>query len=448
MKFTLLTSFTMWFSSILSYGAPLVSEETISRQKAATTVQRLSNGIPVIIRNEPSSRIALISIQFDYGLKDAKLGKKSIPTVLFPVMSRATKSYSKEEMNRLQEKFALSMGCSSAVDNSSCAMETVDTYWDSTLPLLGSVVREPLFDPSDIKLIADRSIAQAKKLQSDPEDYVNEIANRVYYESSHPYTNSVADQIKEIPTIGPLELSKAHKEILDASRISIIVVSNLDSKKIIKDMEAQFGSIEANVGYSRTQINYPANQDLGKLAFEVRDIPTSYIRIKFPNPSSTDKDAIATKLLFDILAEEMHTEIRTKRGLSYAAHAMTSQLTIGHGALIVSTPKPKEVVPVILAIIKKIQTKPIPQAQIDEYKKGFATAFFARGETHGSVAGALSNSFYYFNSTNPAYDFPKLLDQVKSKDVMRLAKEHLKDMKVGIIGPQNQFDQDTFKGLP
>jgi predicted Zn-dependent peptidase len=64
------------------------------------------------------------------------------------------------------------------------------------------------------------------------------------------------------------------------------------------------------------------------------------------------------------------------------------------------------------------------------------------------VAGALSNSFYYFNSTNPAYDFPKILDDVKSKDIMRLAKTYLKDMKVGIIGPQSQFDQDTFKGLP
>ncbi len=434
--------------SMISNAAPLVSEETISRQKEATSVQYLSNGIPVILRNEPSSKIALISVQFDYGLKDAKPGKKSIPELLLPVMSRATKSISKEEMNRIQEKYALDIGCVSNIDVSSCAMETVDMYWDNTLSVLGSIVREPLLDPTDIKLIADRSIAQAKKLQSDPEDYVNEIANRVYYESSHPYTNPVSDQIKEIPAIGPLELSKAHKELLDASRITLVVVSHLDSKKILKDLEAQFGTIAASPGYTRAAVGYPLNQELGKLAFENRDIPTSYMRIKFPTPSAIDKDAVAAKLLFDILAEEMHTEIRTKRGLSYAAHALTSQISIGHGALVVSTPKPREVVPVILAIIKKIQTQAIPQLQVDEYKKGFATAFFSRGETHSSVAAALSNSFYYFNSTNPAYDFPKILDNVKSKDIMRLAKLYLKDMKVGIIGPQSQFDKDTFNGLP
>ena len=434
--------------SVMSHAAPLVSEETISRQKEATSVQYLSNGIPVIIRNEPSSKIALISVQFDYGLKDAKPGKKSIPSLLLPVMSRATKSFSKEEMNRIQEKYALDVGCASNIDMSSCAMETVDMYWDNTLSILGSIVREPLFDPADIKLITDRSVAQAKKVLSDPEDYVNEIANRVYYESSHPYTNPVLDQINEMPGIGPLELSKAHKELLDASRISIFVVSNLESKKILKDLETQFGSIAASTGYKRVSVAYPSNQELSKFAFEIRDIPTSYLRIKFPTPSATDKDAVAAKLLFDILAEEMHTEIRTKRGLSYAAHALTSQISIGHGALVVSTPKPREVIPVILSIIHRIQKKAIPQSQIDEYKKGFATAFFARGETHSSVAGALSNSFYYFNSTNPAYDFPKILDDVKSKDIMRLAKTYLKDMKVGIIGPQSQFDQDTFKGLP
>jgi predicted Zn-dependent peptidase len=154
------------------------------------------------------------------------------------------------------------------------------------------------------------------------------------------------------------------------------------------------------------------------------------------------------KLLFDVLAEEMHTEIRTKRGLSYAAHAVTSQISIGHGVLAVSTPKPKEVIPVILSILKKLQTKLIPQSQLNEYKKGFATGYLASGETHSSLAGSILGSWYYFGSAVSGYDFPTYLDKVTNKEIKKLANAYFKDMKIGFIGPNSQFDESWFMALP
>ena len=443
----IIIGFLLAFAQI-AVASPLVSKETIQRQKDFTSLHHTSNGIPVILRNEPSSKIALISIQFDYGLKDSKPGKKSVPGLMSSLMARATKSYSKDEMSRLTEKYALPLGCSSGIDQSSCSMETVETYWDATLPLLASVVKEPLFDPSDIKLYADRSIAGAKKIQSDPEDFVNEIANRVYYPLGHPYINPVADQISELPNIGPLELSNSHLEMLDAQRMSIVVVSNMDPKKILKDLNEHFGSLKANPNFKRYKVEYPDNHSLKKLSYEFRDIPTSYIRIKFPTPNATHPDAVAMKLLFDVLAEEMHTEIRTKRGLSYAAHAMTSQISIGHGVLAVSTPKPKEVIPVILSILKKSQTQLLPQSQLNEYKKGFATSYLASGETHSSLAGSLLGSWYYFGNTTNGYDFPTVLDKVSNKEIKKLASAYFKDMKIGFIGPASQFDESWFQALP
>lgn len=431
-----------------SVAGPLVSKQTIQRQKDLTSLHHLANGIPVILRSEASSKIALISIQFDYGLKDSKPGKKSVPGLMASLMARATKSYSKDEMSRLTEKYALPLGCSSGIDQSSCSMETVESYWDKTLPLLASVIKEPLFDPSDIKLYSDRSIAGAKKIQSDPEDFVNEIANRVYYPLGHPYTNPVFDQISELPNIGPLELSNSHLEMLDAQRMSVVVVSNLEPKKILKDLNDHFGQLKGNPNFKRFKVEYPENRSLKKVAFEFRDIPTSYIRIKFPTPNITHPDAIAMKLLFDVLAEEMHTEIRTKRGLSYAAHAATSQISIGHGVLAVSTPKPKEVIPVILSIIKRLQTKLLPQSQLNEYKKGFATSYLASGETHSSLAGSILGSWYYFGSAVSGYDFPTFLDKVTNKEIKKLASAYFKDMKIGFIGPNSQFDESWFKALP
>ena len=113
-------------------ASKLVSDETIMSQKALSTVDRLANGIPVIIRTEPSSKIALISVGFDYGLKDTKPGLKSVADMTLPLMAKATKTYPKSKLNQLQEKYALSIGCSAGIDTSSCAMETVENYWDAT----------------------------------------------------------------------------------------------------------------------------------------------------------------------------------------------------------------------------------------------------------------------------------------------------------------------------
>jgi len=426
----------------------LVSDQTINSQRNLTSLERLNNGIPVIIRHETSSKIALISIGFDYGLKDTKPGRKSVGDLALPLMTKATKSYSKSQLNQLQEKYALSLGCDAGIDNSSCAMETVENYWNDTLPILASVVKEPLYDPEDIQILAQRSVAAIKDAMSEPDEYINEVVNGIFYENGHPYVNTLEEKLKAIPSLNALDLVKAHSELLDASRMVITVVSNIPKAKIISDLNQHFGSIRGTENFKRTFVPYPKNEELSKVAANFKDIPTSYIRIKFPTPNAQHADAASMDLLFEVLSEYLHTEIRTKRGLSYSVHAYTSQGSIGHGGIIVSTPKPKEVIPIINQLIKQFKTKTLSQKEVDQFKTGFATGFFTSAETHGSLASNLYSSFYYDGTYDTFFSFPRRLDKTTPQDLKRLANQYLKDMKIGFIGPKNQYDETWFKELP
>ena len=67
--------------SQVSNAVELVTEADIKALKDKTEIFKLSNGIPVIYRQETSSDIIHLAVSFDWALKDQKVGQKRSQTL-------------------------------------------------------------------------------------------------------------------------------------------------------------------------------------------------------------------------------------------------------------------------------------------------------------------------------------------------------------------------------
>jgi predicted Zn-dependent peptidase len=90
-------------------------------------------------------------------------------------------------------------------------------------------------------------------------------------------------------------------------------------------------------------------------------------------------------------------------------------------------------------VIKKLRDHGISQEELNEYRNSFSTSYFLTMETNDQLAAALSSSQAYFGDAAQLYQIPNKINAVTPSDIQRVAKEVLKNFRVGIV-----FDKEKF----
>ncbi|MEI6398537.1 MAG: pitrilysin family protein [Pseudomonadota bacterium] len=404
-----------------------------------TSVSTLKNGIPLIIRETPGSDIVHIELSYTTGTSSLSPDRRALNLLAFETMPYATKKYSKEKVFALTEKYSFGVECKGGVEVSHCQVETVKDFLPQALDLLLSVVTEPIFNAEDVDLSKKQRVADFQQEAQNPETQVNAVVNTVFYDASHPYRLLPEDGIKQTLPLTVEDLRGYHRTTLDASTMYLIYAGPKIDKTTITKLNEGLGKI-GKTNRTPQPIPPPAFDPKNSFAFEHRAIPTAYIRMKFNAPSATSPDAAAAEVMFQILSEKLHEEVRTKRSLSYAIHAGTIQYKEGIGMIAASTSKPRETIETIAAVVRDFRDKGVSQENLNEYRNIFTTGYYLTMETHDQLANALSSSQAYFGDATRLYDLPARLNAVTPADIQRVAKETLKNIRVGVV-----YDKDKFK---
>lgn len=414
--------------------------ETISTSgdRALTSITKLTNGVPVIARETPGSDIVHLEINFTTGTSKLPTDRRALNLLAFETMPFATKKFTKEKIFAISEKFSFGVECKGGVENSHCQVETIRDYFPQALELLTQVVLSPSFNLDDTDLAKKHRIADFQHETENPETRVNAVVNSIFYDHDHPFRLLPEDGIRQTQALNSDDLKSYHRTILDASTMSIVYAGPKIQKTTLSSLEKSFGAI-GRIQRPAKAIPAPAFDPKNSFAFEHRPIPTAYIRLKFNAPSATSTDAEAADVMFEILSEKLHEEIRTKRSLSYAIHAGSIQYSQGIGMIAASTSKPRETLEVIADVIRKLRDKGVTQDELNEYRNTFTTSYYLTMETHDSLAGALSTSQAYFNDATRLYEIPAKLSAVTPADIQRVAKSVLTNIRGGVV-----FDKDKF----
>ncbi len=417
----------------------LVSDETIATERRLTSVHKLKNGIPVIVREIPDSDILQINVNFATGLKDLKPGRKALNEWLWNVLPMGGKGYPREKVYQLSEKFGFELACTGGIELASCGLGTLNEYWKEGLPLLAALIKTPSITADNAKLTKDRLVAKLKNASSDPGQYINEVINSTFYPQGHPYRLNSDEALAELAKLTPPDVAAYHKEVLNAGLMSIVVVTSMPAKKVVADLDKAFGSVVKKT-FTPVVATPPEFEDATAYKFNDRSLPTAYIRLKLNAPAVTAPDAVATRVLYEILSEELGEEIRTKRSLSYAVGSFLIQYSVGVGVISASTSKPEETLAAMHDVLQKLKSKTYDASELTEYKHVFATTYYLTQETHASLAGALAAAHFYYGDANMLYEMPRKLDAVTGADIKRLAGELLVNPRVAVI-----FGRDDFK---
>jgi predicted Zn-dependent peptidase len=422
------------------FAKQIVSDATIALQKQSTEVFELPGKVPVVYRRIEGTEIVQIATAMAYGEAHVPAPQQPALGVLFEVMKRGTKTWPKDKLYALVEKYAASISCGVSIETSACSIATLEEFLPELLPVYASVLREPAFDPAEGQLILQQTEAGLKSMTQNPEAYVNEVVNSVFYGNSHPYWMPNEKELEYLKKVQLKDLPALHANVINKSRKVIVVVAGMPTEKLKKLLNEHLGSLPQGT----SNLNAPPTPKFNakrNFAMADRDIPTAYVRAKFSLPPYTSQDATGVNLLMRILSEELESEVRTKRSLSYAVYAQQVSLAMGLGVIHASTSRPKETLEAIIPVVKKLRDEKLSKEDLERHKTVFATGYFLTLEEHGSLASSLASSYLYDGNTNRLYDMPRELEKVTPEDIQRLAKQYFKNFRLGVVYRNKDFQK-------
>lgn len=411
-----------------------------------TSVDKIRNGMSLIVKETPGSDIVSLSVTFMTGSADTSFNRRAINQLALESMTYSSKSFSKQKIFALTEKYSIGLACSGGVEISQCAASTVSDYLPQAIDLLAAVTLEPSFNSDDVKLAKQQRIADFQQQIQNPESHVNNVVNSIFYDQQHPYRLLPEDGVKQTQELNADDLKNYHRSLLDSSKMFITYAGPKLTNAMRSKIENKFNKISNRKTPDKIVVA-PAYDPTKKMAFEHRKIPTAYIRLKFNAPSITAKDAAAADIMFEMLSERLQEEIRTKRSLSYAVYAGTIQYSQGIGVISVSTSKPKETIDAMASVIKTFKERGVTQDELNEQRNVFTTSYFLTLESQGSLAGALSSFQNYFGDARQLFNLPNRLSAVTPTDVARVAKDNLRNFRVGVVYDKEKFDPKWLKQI-
>jgi predicted Zn-dependent peptidase len=358
---------------------------------------------------------------------------------MFSAMPKSAKGWPKEKIFSMVERYSAKISCSGGIEISDCSLATINDYWGELLPMMAAIIKEPSLNDDDIRLATEGEAATTKQYIQDPEEYINDVVNDVFYPEGHPYRQQAEDTLTQLKTISRAKLQGLHQQMMKEAHQEIIVVGSLPLAQLKSDLNKHFGALKLPPKPREVKVTAPTFKKSKAFNFKSKDIPTAYISIKTVLPGTMDDLEPSLRLLFAILSDELFEEVRTKRSLSYSVYAHVIMHQMGVGMIGASTSQPKETLDAIMDVIHKIKTRPYTDQQLVDFKTRFVTKYFLTLEAHDSLSDALIKNVLYRGHADRLYEMPRILERVTPKDIMQLADKYLTGFRIGVIYDKKKF---------
>ena len=356
---------------------------------------------------------------------------------------KGSRSYPKEKLNKTLYKYGIDAGGSTLSDFSLISAKTIVKYLPKTLHLVSDVLMNPLLEEKEFDVIKDKMLASLKSEVDSPDSLADkELKDYFFY--GHPYYLRDIGRIDSVTKIDLRKVKQHHKKMLDASRITIVVVGNLNRCELKKELNKHFGNITSKSS-SYNEIPKFVRAKKPKIIINRKEkIPHSIVEGIFEAPNYEHKDIEPLRIGIEILNKRLWNEVRTKRALVYGVYVGLSSRKTNYGVLYYSSRKPIEAYKIVKIEINKMKETLISKKELKNSIELFVTSYWMRNETAASQGGSLIFFDFLGGTYRRFYSHMDRIFQVTPVDVQRVMKKYLQNLSFSVVTVSKDLKIENF----
>ena len=414
--------------------------DNISEQAALVTEFDV-NGLKVLVKRRPSAPTVAAGLFIRGGARNISDKNAGIENLALTSAVEAGTKFPRAALRRELSRTGSTIAAAAARDFSAVSFASTRQNFDRTWDLFTDVAISPAFAAEDVERVRRQILTGLRESETSPDSALQALQDRVIY-AGHPYANDVSGTIATIGSLTPADLRTYHKNMMQTSRLLLVVVGDVDPNELRSRITASFGKLPRG-NYKEQPL--PA-LDFSKATVDIvpRTIQTNYVQGIFAAPSLSSPDYFAMRVATTILQQKVYEEVRVKRQLSYAPSADLNNFGANTANIYVTAVEANTAVGVMLEQINELKSDSVNQDAIDGMAGQFLTNYYLGQETNAAQAAELARYELIGGGWRNAFEFLNKIREVKSADVKTVAAKYMKNIRFVVIGNPQSVDKNVF----
>lgn len=413
----------------------------------------LKNGMKVlVVENHKLPRVSF-SLTID-NKPETEGTKAGVSSLVGGMMGNGTTSISKEKFNEEIDFLGARLNFSS----SGAYASALSQYADRILELMADATMHPLLVEDEFNKERDRLIEGLKSQEKSVEAVAGRVGNALSYGVKHPYGEFTT--IETVNNIKFEDISAFYEESFNPNNAYLVVVGDVNFKKIKSQIEKRFGNWKKAVDVQSTVPNAIPNVQYTQINFV--DMPnavqsnillTNNVNLKMNDP---DYHAvlIANKILGGGFSSYLNMNLREKHAYTYGARSgVDADKYVGRftASTAVRNMVTDSAVVQTLKEVNRIKSEPVSAEDLRNAKAKYVGDFVLALESPQTVARYALN-IKLNNLPSDFYEtFLQKINAVTAEDVTRVANTYFKpeNARIVVVGKGSEVLENLEKtGIP
>jgi zinc protease len=410
---------------------------------------QLSNGIPVIVRQNDASPIRHVSLILRGGARAATPATAGYELLALQTMERGSAKYGYDDIQGLLDETSASLGSAANLDYSSYSLTALDKYFARLLPVWADTLVAPAFKQEDFDQVLSEGKLALQNKEKDPWKRTALVMNGELF-AGHPYA-ATPDGTKESYAAANLDAVKAwYSTSFSADRIFIVASGDFEPAALQKDLEAALGAIpDRKAGYPGAVPPIAPSGRLVKVEHP-QSKGIAYLRGDFAAPGFSDPDYMPANIAMKMFSDLLFNVVRDQHGAVYTPGAYIRNMGANYGSITMyktkATAKIKSYIDEAAADFaagKVLSTDPgageekAPRMKVEDalavYTAQFKNEYFEKLQTNAAVADLIAQSVVNTGDCRTWLLDSQRIDAVTADQVKAAASKYLLNAKISWV---------------
>ena len=418
----------------------------------STTTEFTVGGVRVIHRANFATDVVAAHLYLLGGARQLTPATQGVEPLLLQAAEYGSAAYPGPALRAAWGATGSQLAIDADADWTLYAFRGIRAEFDSSWNVFADRLAHPTLAKADVDRSRARLVGRLRLRRADPDGLATLLADSVAYQG-HPYALSPAGTEASLAALDSAALARYVAEQMVQSRMLLVVVGGVDR-----------ATVEAAVARTLAKLPRgayawalpPAPNGSGAraaslapgvapaVAYVGRPAATNYVLGVFQGPSASAPDAPAFRLATALLSGRLHSAVREKRGLSYAAYAMYFDRGATAAGLYMSTTAPQTALELAKAQIDTLQRLTYPAEAMRFFARQFVTEYIGNNLTSAAQADFLAHAALYQGDFHAASRDLDALRGVSGYEVRMAATRYLTRARFVYIGDTTRVRRETF----
>ena len=399
----------------------------------------LSNGMTVLVREDPGVGVVAISLQVRAGSMFESEGSAGITNFLQRMLLRGTQRRSALALAEAAEDLGGSLDASGEVESAELRGAAIARQWEALLALLAEVVLEPTFPAAEIERERGLLLAQLQTRADNPLPRAFDTALRDLY-GAHPYAWPALGRRESVAQVTRQALVAHYHAIYRPDRMVLAVSGNVSGAAVTQAADRLFRRLPPAGGAPTAPSIEPAPR--GEPRLVERDAKQAQVLVGFLAPPVDHADYAAVRVLAMVLgggmSSRLFVELRDRRGLAYSVGVLATART--GPALFVpylgtAPPNADAALAGMLSEVDRVRVEPVDERELARAKAYLLGNLAMDRRTSARQAWYLA----FYEVIGAGWDWPRRFAEtvasVSAADLARVAQRYLVRPTVVVLRP-------------